>query len=112
MAEAAGIDAVGRQRAFGRLHAAVSGRGLLARLRIEVAHERGAMVLRDERDERLRQLGPIGDIDAVGDMRLQDLRRHLGRQLVVDVLTALVLDEPKRIVQLADVVVVGRDARL
>ena len=29
--------------------------------------------------------GPVGDVDAVGDVALEDLRRDLGLELVVDV---------------------------
>ena len=57
------------------------------------------------------QLRPVGDVDPVGDVLLEDLGRDLGVELVVDVLAAgLVLDERERVRQLADVVVVGRDA--
>src|SRR3712207_8441550 len=47
---------------LGRQAAEPSGR-FLARLRVEVAHDRGAVVLRDERDQRLRQLRLVGDVD-------------------------------------------------
>ena len=69
------------------------------------------MVLRDEADERLRQLVLVGDVDAAGHVPGDDRGRLLGRQQVVDVLAGLVLDERLRVVQLADVVVVGGDAR-
>ena len=53
----------------------------------------------------------VGEVDAVGDVLLEDLGAHLGIELVVDVLAAgLVLDERERVRELADVVVVGRDA--
>ena len=40
-------------------------------LGVEVAHQRRAVVLRDERDERLGQLVLVGEVDAVGDVRLR-----------------------------------------
>ena len=96
---------------LGRREPAVRRRRLLPRLGVEVAHQCRAVVLRDERDQGLGQPRPVGDVDAVGDVRLEDLGRHLRRQLVVDVLAAgLVLDERQRVVELADVVVVGGDA--
>ena len=72
---------------------------------------RRPVVLRDERDQRLRQLRLVGDVDAVGDVGLEDLGRRLRVELVVDVVAAgLVLDERERVRELADVVVVGRHA--
>ena len=90
---------------------AVRRRRLLPRPRVEVGHHRRPVVLRDERDERLGQARLVGDVDALGDVALEQLRRRLGVEHVVDVVAArLVLDERDRVRELADVVVVGRDA--
>ena len=68
------------------------------------------MVLRDVGDDGLGQLGAVRRIDTVGDMLLEDLRADLGLELIVDVLApGLVLDERKRVGELADVVVVRGD---
>ena len=57
------------------------------------------------------QLRLVRDVDPVGRVLLEHLGRHLGIELVVDVLAAgLVLDERERVRELADVVVVGRHA--
>ena len=111
MAVAPLVDAVGRLLAVGRRQAAVRRGRLLTRLGVEVADERRPVVLRDERDERLGQARPVGDVDPVGDVALEDLGRRLRVELVVDVVAAgLVLDVRERVGQLADVVVVGGDA--
>ena len=100
-----GLGALGGREAPVRLGRALAGP------REEVAHDRRPVVLRDERDERLRKPGLVGDVDAVGHVLLEDLGGDLGRERVVDVLaTGLVLDERERVRELADVVVVGRDA--
>ena len=55
--------------------------------------------------------GLVGDVDARGDVALEQLGGRLRVELVVDVLAArLVLDERDRVRELADVVVVRRDA--
>ena len=83
-----GLGALGGRDAAVRL-----GRQLL-RPGVEVAHDRRPVVLRDVGDERLGQLGLVGEVDAVGDVLLEDLGADLGLELVVDVLAAgLVLDE-------------------
>ena len=88
-----------------------AGAGQLLRPGVEVAHDRRPVVLRDERDERLRQAGLVGEVDAVDHVLLEDLGADLRVELVVDVVaTGLVLDERERVRELADVVVVGRHA--
>src|SRR5579862_5587736 len=111
VAEATGIDGLGGSTPLLGRETPERRGGLFPGLRGEVAHDRGPVVLRDEGDDRLRQARPVGDIDPVRDVLLEDLGRRLGIELVVDVLAAgLVLDERGRVRQLADVVVVGRDA--
>jgi len=71
----------------------------------EVAHDRGAVMLRDEGDQGLGQPGPVGEVDAVGDVLLEHAGADLGVELVMDVVAAgLVLDERERVRELADVV--------
>ena len=82
--------------------------GQLLRPGVEVAHDRGPVVLRDERDERLGEARLVGKVDAVDDVLLEDPRTHLGVELIVDVVAAgLVLDERERIRQLPHVMVIG-----
>ena len=86
--------------------------GGFSRLGVEEADHRRPVVLRNEGDDRLGQACLIGDVDAVGNVGLEELGRLLRGQLIVQVLTAgLVLDEPDRVGQLADVVVIRRHAR-
>ena len=78
---------------------------------VEVAHDRRPVVLRDERDQRLRQPRLVGQVDAVDHVLLEDPGADLRVELVVDVVAAgLVLDERERVRELADVVVVRRHA--
>src|SRR6476659_4767656 len=75
----------------------------------EVAHDRGPVVLWDERDQRLGPARLVGEVDAVDHVLLEDAGTDLRVALVVDVVAAsLVLDERERVRELADVVVVGR----
>ena len=109
--EAGLVDGVGRLLALRRGQPAVRLGCEFARLRVEVADQGRPVVLRDERDDRLREPGPVGDVDPVGDVRLEDLGRRLRVELVVDVVAAgLVLDERQRVGQLPDIVVVGGHA--
>ena len=52
-----------------------AGSGQLLRPGVEVAHDRRPVVLRDVGDERLRQACLVGEVDAVDDVLLEDLRR-------------------------------------
>ena len=111
MAEFPVVDGRGGRGAFGRVRTTERFRRGPLRPGVEVAHDRGPVVLRDERNERLGKLALVGDVDPVGDVLLEDLGGDLGVQLVVDVLAAgLVLDERERVRQLADVVVIRRHA--
>ena len=49
----------------------------------------------------------LTQLEAVGRVRPEYLRRHLGKQLVVGVITRLVLGEERGVFSLSDVVVVG-----
>ncbi len=112
VAEPSLVERVGRGPARGRVETAERGGRLLPRLGPEVGDPGRAVVLGNEGDERLGQLRPVGDVDPVGHVRLEDLGAHVGVELVVDVARAgLVLDEGAGVGQLADVVVVGSHAR-
>ena len=88
-----------------------SGPGELPCPSVEVAHDRRPVVLRDVRDQCLRQARPVSQVDAVHHVLLEDPGAHFGLELVVDVLASgLVLDERQRVGELADVVVIGGNA--
>jgi len=105
VAEAALIHAIGRCLAGGlALSAEWRGR-CRAGLAIEKANDRGPVVLRDEGDQRLRQPSLVSQVDAVGDVLLEDSCGMLWVELIVDVVAAgLILDEGQRVGQLADIV--------
>ena len=112
VAERRGVDGRRGLRALGGREAAVRLGRLLLRPGVEVAHERRPVVLRDERDERLRQLALVGEVDAVGDVLLEHWALTSGSSW------SWMFSPPawfsmnaERVRELADVVVVGRDAR-
>ena len=78
---------------------------------VEELHPRGAVVLRDQVDDRLRQAVLPGQVGAVLDVGDDHQRAHGGHQrLVAVVVGALVLDEIARLEHLADVVEIGPHA--
>src|SRR5690606_18269709 len=117
-----GLDRVGEHQ-HGRLLAARARAGvaevqlldlaaLLERALVEVAEDRGAVVLRDERLELARQPVLARQLDPVAHVAGDDQVAEVGAEVVVRVLAAeLVLDEELRPLDLADVVEQGADAR-
>ena len=102
------VHRLGRLVALGGALPAERRGGELPSPSVEVADERGPVMLRDERDERLGQVRPVGNVDPVRHVALEDLGGRLRIELVVDVVAAgLVLDERQRVGQLPHIVVVG-----
>jgi hypothetical protein len=78
----------------------------------EVRDPRRAVVLGDERADRLRQLVLLGEVEPVAHVVPDDRRAGVRLELVVRVAPlGLVLHEVLRLLELADVVVVRADAR-
>ena len=78
---------------------------------VEILHQRRAVVLLDQVDDRLRQVmlpGQVGAVLDVGDNHQRAHRRH--ERLVAAGLGALVLDEIAGLEHLADVVEIGPHA--
>src|SRR5947209_9821598 len=83
---------------------------LLERLPVEVPLDRGPLVLlNDLADDRRKMVLPE-QLDAFGDMRVQDVRAGRRRQILVDIADVrLVLDEEMRTADLADIVEIAAD---
>ena len=78
---------------------------------IEIFDERGAVVLLDEVDDRLRQMMLPGQVGSILDVSDDHQRAH-GRlqRLVAVAFGTLVFDKIRRLEHLADVVEIGPDA--
>ena len=85
--------------------------GVLGGFVIKIFHQRRAVVLFDEVDQRLWQMVLLGQVDAVFDVADDDQRAHGRGQIVVPALFAVghVLHEVMRLEHLADVVEIRPD---